>query len=103
MRNSKTLESLDGKSDWRQQLPTQILALLPFTLFFQVGLMYAGLIFFLLAWALSGDWRNKLARIQSSALLLPVVCLSLLSIIISTLHPHPAGEFAAAFSHYQTY
>lgn len=103
MRNSKTLGSLDGKSDWRQQLPTQILALLPFTLFFQVGLMYAGLIFFLLAWALSGDWRNKLARIQSSALLLPVVCLSLLSIIISTLHPHPAGEFAAAFSHYQTY
>ncbi len=89
--------------DWRQQLPAQILSYLPLTLFFQVGLMYAGLVLFLLAWALSGDWQNKLARMRSSALLLPVISLSLISVLISLVHAHPAGEFAAAFSHYQTY
>lgn len=89
--------------DWRQQLPAQILSYLPLTLFFQVGLMYAGLALFLLAWFVSGDWQNKLARIKSSALFWPVLGLSLISAIISLLHAHPTGEFAAAFSHYQTY
>jgi O-antigen ligase len=89
--------------DWRQQLPAQILSYLPLTLFFQVGLMYAGLVLFLLAWALSGDWQNKLARMKSSTLLLPVIGLSVISAMISLIHTHPVGEFAAAFSHYQTY
>ncbi|MBC3872344.1 O-antigen ligase family protein [Undibacterium flavidum] len=89
--------------DWRQQLPAQILSYLPLTLFFQVGLMYAGLAVFLLAWFVSGDWQNKLARIKSSALLWPVISLSLISVVISLIHAHPVGEFATAFSHYQTY
>lgn len=89
--------------DWRQQLPALILSYLPLSLFFQVGLMYAGLALFLLAWTVSGDWQNKLARFRSSSLLWPVLGLSFVSVLISLIHPHPAGEFAAAFSHYQTY
>lgn len=89
--------------DWRQQLPAQILSYLPLTLFFQVGLMYAGLGLFLLAWAMSGDWQNKIARMKSSPLLWPVIGLSVISVLISLIHAHPVGEFAAAFSHYQTY
>ncbi|MFZ6798599.1 O-antigen ligase family protein [Undibacterium sp. Di24W] len=96
---SKTI----ANPDWRLQLPAQILSYLPLTLFFQVGLMYAGLLLFLLAWALSGDWQNKLARMKSSTLLLPVIGLSVISALISLIHTHPVGEFAAAFSHYQTY
>lgn len=88
---------------WRQQLPAQILSYLPLTLFFQVGLMYAGLALFLFAWCLSGDWQNKWTRIRSSALLLPVFALSLVSVLISLIHPHSVGEFSSAFSHYQTY
>jgi O-antigen ligase len=91
------------KPEWRQQLPAQVLSYLPLTLFFQVGLMYAGLVLFLLAWVLSGDWQNKLARMKTSALLWPVTGLSLISVLISLLHPHSAGEFTAALAHYQTY
>jgi O-antigen ligase len=89
--------------DWRQQLPAQILSYLPLTLFFQVGLMYAGLGLFLLAWIFSGDWQNKVARIKSSALLWPVIGLSLITVVISLIYTRPVGEFATAFSHYQTY
>ncbi len=90
-------------SKWRQHLPAQVLSYLPLTLFFQVGLMYAGLLAFLLAWLCSGEWQQKIARIRSSPLLWPVVALSIISIVISLMHPHPSGEFAAAWAHYQTY
>ncbi|MBR7799554.1 O-antigen ligase family protein [Undibacterium fentianense] len=88
---------------WRQRLPAQILSYLPLTLFFQVGLMYAGLLTFLLAWCCSGEWSEKFARIKSSILLWPVVALSVISIVIGLIHPHPNGEFATAWLHYQTY
>ncbi|WP_395005135.1 hypothetical protein, partial [Undibacterium sp.] len=94
---------LYSQPDWRQQLPQQILSWLPITLFFQVGLMYAGMVLFLISWALSGDWQDKLSRIRSSPLLIPVLALSILSIKLSFIHPRPEGEFAAAFSHYQSY
>lgn len=87
----------------RQQLPQQIAALLPLTLFFQVGLMYAGLVLFLLSFATSGQWQLKWQRMRQSPLLWPVLSLSVLSVLISVIHPRPEGEFAAAFSHYQSY
>lgn len=65
--------------------------------------MYAGLVLFLLTWIFSGDWQQKFARIRSSALLWPVLGLSLISVVISLIHTHPTGEFVPAFSHYQTY
>lgn len=91
------------KPEWRQQLPAQILSYLPLSLFFQVGLMYAGLLAFLLAWCCSGEWSQKVARIRSSILLWPVVFLSFISVLMAFMHPHPQGEFTAAWWHYQSY
>ena len=102
--NHTRKQALDfGVLTWRQQLPQQLAALLPLALFFQVGLMYAGLALFLLSFAASGQWPLKLQRVRQSPLLWPVLALSGLSVLISLIHPRPAGEFAAAFSHYQSY
>ncbi|MBR7746395.1 O-antigen ligase family protein [Undibacterium baiyunense] len=98
-----TIPVHNAQTDWQQTLPQQILSWLPVTLFFQVGLMYAGLVLFLLSWAFSGDWKNKISQIRSSALFVPVLALSVVSILIGLIHPRPEGEFAAAFSHYQSY
>ncbi len=88
---------------WAQRLPQKILAFLPLTLFFQVGLMYAGLILFLLSWSMSGQWRFKWQRLRQSPLFLPVACLSVLTVLSSMIHPHPEGEFSSSFLHYQSY
>lgn len=98
-----TIPMYNAQTDWRQTLPQQILSWLPVTLYFQVGLMYAGLVLFLLSWFFSGDWKNKISQIRSSALFVPVLALSFVSILIGLIHPRPEGEFAAAFSHYQSY
>lgn len=98
-----TIPVHNAQTDWRQILPQQILSWLPVTLFFQVGLMYAGLVLFLLSWAFSGDWKNKISQIRSSALFVPVLALSVVSVLIGLIHPRPEGEFAAAFLHYQSY
>lgn len=98
-----TIPVHNAQTDWRQTLPQQILSWLPVTLFFQVGLMYAGLVLFLLSWAFSGDWKNKISQIRSSALFVPVLALSVVSVLIGLIHPRPEGEFAAAFLHYQSY
>ncbi len=98
-----TIPVHNAQTDWRQTLPQQILSWLPVTLFFQVGLMYAGLVLFLLSWAFSGDWKNKISQIRSSALFVPVLALSVVSVVIGLIHPRPEGEFAAAFLHYQSY
>lgn len=98
-----TIPVHNAQTDWRQTLPQQILSWLPVTLFFQVGLMYAGLVLFLLSWAFSGDWKNKVSQIRSSALFVPVLALSIVSVLIGFIHPRPEGEFAAAFLHYQSY
>lgn len=92
-----------GSLTRRQQLPQQIAAFLPLTLFFQVGLMYAGLALFLLSFAASGQWQLKWQRIRQSPLLWPVLALSALSMLMSAIHPRPAGEFASALLHYQSY
>ncbi len=88
-------------------LPQQILALLPLTLFFQIGVMYGGLFLFLLAWLLAtrtqAAWFRQWCAIRQSPLFIPVLALLLLSLIMSLIHPHPENEFAAAFLHYQSY
>lgn len=88
---------------WRQTLPKHLLSVLPLTLFFQVGVMYAGLVLFLLAWAASGQWPEKWQRVRQSSLFWPVMALSCLSIVLSVYHPRPAGEFLSSWLHYQSY
>ncbi len=88
---------------WRAGLPQQVLACLPLTLFFPVGVMYGGVLLFYISLILSGDYLEKCRRISHSPMLPPVLALSLLSIIIGVTHERPAGEFWSAFGHYQTY
>lgn len=95
--------ALHVASGWWQRLPQQIVSFLPLTLFFQVGVMYTGLILFLLSWLISGQWQLKWQRMRRSPLFFPVVCLSLLSVVISLIHPHSEQEFTSAFLHYQSY
>uniref|UniRef100_UPI00374D4296 hypothetical protein n=1 Tax=Undibacterium sp. TaxID=1914977 RepID=UPI00374D4296 len=88
---------------WRVGLPQQILAVLPFTLFFPVAWMYAGVILFLFSLLLSGGYAEKKEAILASPMLTPVLALSLVSCLVGIFLPRPAGEFWSALGHYQTY
>lgn len=91
---------------WRQRLPEQILMCLPLTLFFPVGVMYAGIFFFYLALILSGQASRKLDNIRQSPLLMPVLLLTAVSVVIALTQQRPpemGKEFWPALMHYQTY
>ncbi|MBX9901968.1 MAG: O-antigen ligase family protein [Burkholderiaceae bacterium] len=91
------------QSNWRQRLPERVVVWLPLTLFFPVGLMYAGLLIFLFALLASGDFSHKWQNIKRSPMLLPICGLSGISLIAALTHERPVGEFWSAFAHYQTY
>lgn len=88
---------------WRRNLPQRILPCLPLTLFFPVGLMYGALLIYAAALLASGNFKEKWMTVRTSALLIPILSLSLVTVLASLMHPHPAGEFSSAFLHYQTY
>ncbi|HTD03166.1 O-antigen ligase family protein [Undibacterium sp.] len=87
----------------RAVLPQHVLSVLPLTLFFPLGWMYAGVVLFLLSLALSGNYREKGRTILASPMLKPILSLSLVSCLVAIFLPRPAGEFWSAFVHYQTY
>ncbi|AZP11231.1 O-antigen ligase family protein [Undibacterium parvum] len=91
------------QSSWRAALPQQVLSWLPLTLFFPVGVMYAGVLLFALSLLISGDYAQKWQRIKTSPMLLPVLALSAVTIVVALFQTRPAGEFWSAFWHYQTY
>lgn len=80
-----------------------ILAFLPFTLFFPVGLMYAGVIFFLIAYILSGSFKEKWLLVSNSPMLFPIIILSIFTIFIALIQQSDAHEFGSNFFHYQSY
>ena len=87
-------------------IPERILTWLPLTLFFPVGFMYAGLFAFWVSWAVSGDWKNRLNNLIKNPLLIPVLSLSLVTLLMSLSHRSELvsdHEFWAAVGHYQTY
>lgn len=87
----------------RAELPQQVLAWLPLSLFFPVGVMYGGVLLLYIALLLSGDYANKWRRVTASPLLLPVLALSTVSVIVGVGQTRPPGEFWSGFWHYQTY
>ena len=89
--------------NWRQRLPERVVVWLPLTLFFPVGLMYGGLLIFLFALLVSGEFSQKWQNIKRSPMLLPICVLSGISLIAALTHDRPTGEFWSAFAHYQTY
>ena len=62
----------------RVQLPGIIFSILPITLFLPIGIMYACIVLYFIAWLVAGDLRNKWTEIQRS----PIYTANLLLIAI---------------------
>ena len=101
-RNQPGLFGASSADRW----PQQILTWLPLSLFFPVGLMYAGVLLFYAALLAAGDWRAKWQRLKQHPLLWPILSLTAVS-SISALLQHSelvtSDEFWSGFGHYQTY
>ena len=91
------------RSEWRTGLPHQILAWLPLSLFFPVGVMYGGVLLFYISLIVSGEYAQKWQSVRASPMLFPALILSVVSLVVGVLQVRPAGEFWASFWHYQTY
>ncbi|MES2048776.1 MAG: O-antigen ligase family protein [Pseudomonadota bacterium] len=87
----------------RDTLPQQILAWLPLSLFFPVGVMYGGVLLFYISLIVSGGHAQKWQRVRASPMLFPVLILSFITLVIGLTQVRPAGEFWSSFWHYQTY
>lgn len=100
------VEQAEQVVGWRQALPQQILPYLPLTLFFPVGVMYAGVLLFYMALLLSGSYMRKILRLRQHPMLWPILGLSLVSMLIAALQGVPdeaEKEFWPGLWHYQTY
>lgn len=84
-------------------VPQNVLAILPFLLFFPSGVLYVGVLLFLLALALSGGYREKLQRICAHPLFYPVLGILGVTTLIALFQDHSVPRFASAFAHYQIY
>lgn len=87
----------------RQNLPENILAILPLTLFFPIGVMYFGIIVFILSLLFAGNYQEKWQCIKSHVLTIPIFALSLVTCFAAIFLAHPPHEFWPGFFHYQTY
>ncbi len=56
-------------------LPAKILALIPLSFFFPVGVMYTCIIVFLIAWLYEGSFIKKFHNVQCSSTFIPIVFL----------------------------
>lgn len=97
------MNALATSEAWRATLPQQVLAWLPLSLFFPVGVMYGGVLLFYISLIASGDYAQKWQRVRVSPMLFPVLILSAISLAIGLTQVRPAGEFWSSFWHYQTY
>jgi O-antigen ligase len=87
----------------RSTWPQFILSILPFTLFFPVGAMYAGIVIFFLVFLLSGDFQEKWRTAKASPLFAPALSLSAVSLFAALTLERPAHAFWSGFAHYQIY
>ena len=94
---------MQSDSHSRESWPQQVLAWLPLTLFFPIGVMYAGVLIFLLALLASGQFSRRVLWVRRSPMFWPVVALSACSIVMAVIRDRPAHEFWSSFAHYQTY
>jgi O-antigen ligase len=97
------MNPLAAPDAWRAALPQQVLAWLPLCLFFPVGVMYGGVLLFYISLIISGDYAEKWQRVRTSAMRMPVLLLSAVTIIVALSQVRPEGEFWSGFWHYQTY
>ncbi len=83
--------------------PEMVLVVLPFTLFFPIGIMYALLGVFILTLFISGNYEEKIKNVCSSPLFLPATVLLIISLLssifISRSDYHPFSHLL----HFQIY
>ncbi len=86
-----------------KELPSNILVVLPITLFFPIGVMYAVLGFFILALLLSGEYALKLTNVRNSPLFFPALALLILSLFSSLFISDSGYHPFEHLLHYQIY
>lgn len=87
----------------RNEWPQKVLAVLPFLLFFPIGIIYLGVVVFLFSLMLAGDYRGVWLRMKDNAMFRPVIALSLLTCVAAIFLDRPAQGFWSGFAHYQIY
>jgi O-antigen ligase len=76
----------------KQQLPGMIFQILPVTLFFPIGIMYAFIGIYLIAWIAAGDFSLKWRQVKNNPVFLPVISLVLV-VVFSALLFSAESEF----------
>ncbi len=87
----------------RDTLPQTILSVLPLTLFFPVGIIYTGVLLFLLSLLFSGDYRTKWLTAKSNPLFWPVLVMFIVTCLSALIVGRPQSGFWNGFAHYQIY
>ncbi len=86
-----------------KKLSNSILAFLPFTLFFPIGIMYSLLTVFIISLLLSGNYLVKIQNVYSSPVFLPATVLFFVSLLNSTFFSVPEYHPFEHLLHYQIY
>ena len=87
----------------RNVLPQTILSFLPLTLFFPVGIIYTGILLFLLSLLCSGDFPTKWLTVKASPLFWPILGLSAITCCAAIFLERSQDYFWSGFVHYQIY
>lgn len=87
----------------RNVLPQTILSFLPLTLFFPVGIIYTGILLFLLSLLCSGDFRTKWLAVKANPLFRPILGLSAITCCAAIFLERSQDSFWSGFVHYQIY
>lgn len=87
----------------RAILPQKILAVLPLTLFFPVGIIYIGVLFFLLSLIFAGEYRYKWQTAKANPLFWPILAMFGVTCISALVSARPPNGFWNGFAHYQIY
>jgi O-antigen ligase len=83
--------------------PENILAFLPFLLFFPIGVNYAGVFAFIIAWLFAGHFRERFAVMRGNPIFLPVIVFSGLYLLMALRSNPDLPTFWSGLGHYQTY
>ncbi len=87
----------------RDTLPQTILSVLPLTLFFPIGIIYTGVLLFLLSLLFAGDYRTKWLTAKSNPLFWPVLAMFVVTCFSALIVGRPPSGFWSGFAHYQVY
>lgn len=87
----------------REALPQNVLAILPFLLFFPSGIRYTGVVLFAVALLFAGGYREKWQTARQSPLFWPVMAMFAATCVAAIFLDRSAEKFWSGFAHYQIY